>query len=147
MGQGQATPPNGGKKTGETRFRDAVRAYRVAARVPLRDLSKEIGKSIAYISEMENGKIPVPDRQTVQAFAKALNLSDVQARDLEILATIGRQTVEFFVEERTEETEAMIAFVNIWHELDIQTREEFSELFKKQVKLREERIIAQMSEK
>lgn len=69
------------------RFGDQLKQYRNRAGLTQRQLAEKAGLDFTYVSKIENGKVPPPTRDTVEALAKQLKLSD--AEHLEFVALAG----------------------------------------------------------
>lgn len=56
----------------ERTFGETLRDYRLKADVGLRELSRIIGKSPGYLSDVENGRVPPPSEEVIVKIAAAI---------------------------------------------------------------------------
>jgi transcriptional regulator with XRE-family HTH domain len=57
-------------------FGEALKKARVSQRMTLRELSEYLGKSIGYLSDIEQGRKGPPDLETVRKMEECLGIND-----------------------------------------------------------------------
>ncbi len=57
-------------------FGKAWKSYRISQRRTLRSISEELGLSIGYISDIEQGRKGPPDLETVRKYERIINIED-----------------------------------------------------------------------
>jgi transcriptional regulator with XRE-family HTH domain len=57
-------------------FGQALREVRVAKKLTLRDISRKVGKSIGYLSDIEHGRKRPPDLETVRKIEEFIGAED-----------------------------------------------------------------------
>ncbi|WP_175637912.1 helix-turn-helix domain-containing protein [Metabacillus schmidteae] len=63
-------------------FGDFIRGLRLKNRISSRDLSSKIGKSFAYVSQLERGNIKKPDYETAYQLLEYLNVNQSEINDI-----------------------------------------------------------------